>query len=104
MAIILIVYFTLEGNYNNILINKLNNVFYIQLPTINPVYNQKCAWLPLTAIAYPGVLLAYFRRFDTSRNTRVYLTIGVIMFVIGSVLWQVSALASPFDLPFGLIT
>ena len=87
MAFVLAIHFGLGTSYNNLLINSINAPFEFQFPTINPVLLQKCAWLPITAVAYPGMLLSYLRRFDSSRNTHVYLIIGVVIFVIGSFIW-----------------
>ena len=74
------------------------------MPTINAVYNQKCAWLPFTAIIYPGMLFSYLRRFDASRSTRLYLIIGCVTFFIGGISWMFLSIASPVTLPFGFIS
>jgi len=75
----------------------------LQIPTINPVYAQKCAWLPFTSVAFPGMLLSYLRRFDTSRSTYVYILTSTALFLAGAVAWFFTTL-SPINLPFGLIS
>lgn len=67
------------------------------------MYNQKCAWLPVTALIYPGCLMSYMRRFDTSRNTKVYIVTCVSVFALGSVIWMFISIASQDSWPFGLI-
>ena len=74
------------------------------MPTINPVYNQKGAWLPFTVIIFPGMLLSYFRRFDSGRGTTLYLITSVITFLIGTVVWTFIILFSPVAIPFGIIS
>ena len=103
LVIILIFYVSTEKSYNNVLLNYINLPFELQAPNINGIYNTKCSWLPLTAIIFPGMLFSYFRRFDTSRGTKLYLIIGLITFVIGASAWVVLSLAIPFALPFGFI-
>lgn len=75
----------------------------MQMPTINPVLQQKCSWMPVSAIMYPGVLISYLRRFDTSRNTNIYLITSGILFAMGSLTWMLSSVISSVPLPFGLI-
>jgi hypothetical protein len=74
------------------------------VPTINPVYNQKCAWLPFTAVIFPGMLFSYLRRFDTSRSTKIYLIIGTLTFLMGGISWMFISIITPVSLPFGLIS
>jgi len=74
------------------------------MPTINLVYNQKCAWLPFTAIMYPGMLVSYFRRFDSSRNTNVYLIVSTIAFFVGAISWIFLSIGIIFAFPLGLIS
>ena len=100
----LLIYFTTGNSYNNILLNTYNYPFELQIPTINPVYDQKCSWLPFTSIVEPGVLLSYLRRFDSSRNTTIYLIIATVTFFIGGIAWMFISVVSPVSFPFGLIS
>lgn len=56
------------------------------MPTINPQYDQKCAWLPIRAITYPGTLMSFMRRFDATCSTNFYLI--TCLFLVGSLLWM----------------
>lgn len=94
IGFVFLITFYIHNNYNNIILNLFNSPFQLQVPTINPSYNQKCAWLPITAIIYPGALMSYMRRFDSSRNTKVYLITCVIIFIIGSVVLVLITLGS----------
>jgi hypothetical protein len=100
----LLIFFTTGNSYNNIILNTYNYPFELQIPTINPVYNQKCSWLPFTSIVEPGVLLSYLRRFDSSRNTTIYLIMATITFFIGGIAWMFISVVSPVSFPFGLIS
>ena len=91
------------SSYSTVVLNDLNNPLIIQLPTINPVYGSKCSWLQITSILFPGILLSYLRRFDSSRNTNVYVVTYLIMFFSGSILWMILSIFSPIALPFGII-
>lgn len=103
MVFVIIIQFVIKVSYNNIILNEFNNPFELQAPTINPVFNQKCAWLPVTAVLYPGALMSYMRRFDTSRSTNVYLITCVVLFFCGSILWMFISIFSPHSWPFGLV-
>ena len=103
MVFVLLIRFFINASYNVALLNEFNNPFELQAPTINPVYNQKCSWLPITALIYPGCLMAYLRRFDTSRNTAVYMLTSVVCFFLGALLWMFVSIASADSWPFGLI-
>ena len=97
-------YLTTGISYNTLFLNEYNYPFELQMPTINPVYDQKCAWLPFTAIVFPGMLFSYLRRFDTSRSTNLYLITGSITFLIGGIAWMFLSIASPIEFPFGLVS
>ncbi len=86
------------------MLNNFNNPFLIQLPTINAVYNQKCSWLPVTSIMYFGMLMSYLRRFDSSRNTSVYVITVTVLFMVGSALWMVISVLSIHSWPLGIVT
>jgi hypothetical protein len=60
--------------------------------------------MPITSIVFPGVLLSYLRRFDTSRNTRVYLITATVNFLVGGIAWVFVNIPSPVTFPFGLIS
>ena len=103
--VVVIVIYVLKGqSYNNLFLNDYNFPIELQFPVINPTYNQKCAWLPITSIIFPGMLLSYLRRFDTSRNTHVYLVTSAILFLIGGIAWVFVNLPAEVTFPFGLIS
>lgn len=104
LIIAFLIYFLANQSYNSLFLNRYNFPFELQIPTINPVYNQKCAWLPFTSVVYPGILFSYLRRFDASRSTRLYLIIGTATFFIGAIAWMFISIASPVDFPFGLVS
>ena len=47
--------------------------------------------------------MSYMRRFDTSRNTKVYIITCVTVFLVGSLIWMAISVATSQSLPFGLI-
>lgn len=47
--------------------------------------------------------MSYMRRFDSSRNTRVYIITCVCVFLFGSLVWLVISIVSKDSWPFGLI-
>jgi len=104
IIIAVFIFFETGASYNNLFINKFNYPFQLQIPTINPVYYQKCAWLPLNSIIYPGMLLSFLRRFDSSRNTTLYVILATITFFIGGIAWMFITIASPVSFPFGLVS
>ena len=74
------------------------------MPSITKELYRRCAWLPITAILFPGLVLSYLRRFDKTRGTYLYFIIGLISFYAGSVLWMVIDLETVHSLPFAIIS
>jgi hypothetical protein len=75
-----------------------------QLPTINVLIDQRCAWLPVTEIIFPGMLLSYLRRHDMNRKTHVYLIMSSIGFCIGSMVWMIMTILNIHAWPFALVS
>lgn len=51
------------------------------------------------------MLLSYLRRFDKSRNTKLYLITSLIIFFVGSFLWMIlTFVGKGLVLPFGIIS
>lgn len=84
----LFVHYVLKLSYNNYIINLLQNPLMLVMPSITHQLYRNCAWLPISVIVFPGLLLSYLRRFDKSRGTFLYFLIGLIAFYIGSLLWM----------------
>ena len=99
MAFVWIIHYTKFTSYNDLILNTYNYPFELQLPTINPVYKQKCAWFPFTAIINPGIFMSYLRRFDISRNTNIYFITAVSVFIIGSIVWVFISIGSVHSWP-----
>ena len=91
-------------SYNNLFLNEFNYPFELQIPAISALYDQKCSWLPFSSIVFPGMLLSYMRRFDTSRSTQLYLITSLVTFFIGAIAWMFISAASPVELAFGLVS
>jgi len=104
LVVVIILYATENSSYNNLFINEYNFPIGIQIPTINPVFNMKCSWMPFTSVAYSGMVFSYLRRFDTSRNTKVYLITSTLLYLVASVAWGFVDTASPVSLPYLLIS
>lgn len=47
---------------------------------------------------------SYLLRFDKSRSSKVYFVMFMVGYAIGSIVWVILNLATPFILPFGIIT
>jgi hypothetical protein len=83
------VHYMVKISYNNYVINLFQNPIILVMPSITPELYRQCAWLPISAVLFPGLLLSYLRRFDKSRGTFVYFLIGLISFYLGSILWMI---------------
>lgn len=77
-----------------------NTPYQFQIPQLVPSYGQKCTWVSITTIAFPGLLVSYLRRFDQSRSTRIYLTTAVATYFLGSTVWWIASSFSYYSLPF----
>jgi len=77
-----------------------NNPYQFQIPVITRVYNQKCVWISITTIAFPGLLISYLRRFDKSRSTNIYFVTSIATYFLGSVVWWVVDTVSYYPVPF----
>jgi len=104
MTFVITIHFLVGSSYNDIFLNDYNFPLELQIPTINPVFNQKCAWLPASAIIYPGMMLSYLRRFDVTRNSNVYLITSTSLFFLGTIAWMFISIFNPFIFPLGLIS
>ena len=93
-----------DRSYNTELLNLFNIPFFLQIPTINPVPNQKCSWLFISSLVYPGIVLSYLHRFDKCRSSNVYFIIFLVGYFLGSIVWTILCVISPFTLPFGIIS
>lgn len=89
-----------QNQFSHAYINQANTPYQFQIPLIKPAYAQKCTWISITTIAFPGLLVSYLRRFDQSRSTRIYLVTAVSTYFLGSLIWWVSDTFSYFPLPF----
>lgn len=98
------VHYVFKISYNNYIINLFQNPVMLVMPSITKELYRRCAWLPITAILFPGLVLSYLRRFDKTRGTYLYFIIGLISFYAGSVLWMVIDLETVHSLPFAIIS
>lgn len=98
------VHYVFKISYNNYIINLFQNPLMLVMPSITKELYRRCAWLPITAVLFPGLVLSYLRRFDKTRGTYLYFIIGLISFYAGSVLWMVIDLETAHSLPFAIIS
>jgi hypothetical protein len=100
----IIIYKVMGQSYNITILNNFNSPMFLQLPTINVLIDQRCAWLPVTEIIFPGMLLSYLRRHDMNRKTHVYLIMSSIGFCIGSMVWMIMTILNIHAWPFALVS
>lgn len=62
LVVSLIIHYSLQVSYNNLIINKYDSPIMVEIPSITPELFRKCAWLPATSLILPGLLLSYLRR------------------------------------------
>lgn len=98
------VHYVFKISYNNYIINLFQNPVMLVMPSITKELYRRCAWLPITAVLFPGLVLSYLRRFDKTRGTYLYFIIGLISFYAGSVLWMIIDLETVHSLPFAIIS
>ena len=103
-AVGVFIHYVLEVSYNNYIINIFQNPNLLVMPSITPQLYRQCAWLPITSILFPGLLLSYLRRFDVSRSTNIYLKVGLWSFYLGSATWMLVDMGIRHSLPFGVIS
>lgn len=84
-----VVHYVLKISYNNYIINLFQNPVMLVMPSITKEIYRQCAWLPITAALFPGLVLSYLRRFDKSRGTYLYFLIGLGSFYFGSICWMI---------------
>ena len=76
----------------------------IVFPSITPELYRRCAWLPVTALIIPGMILSYLRRFDKSRSSLIYLLVGYFSFYFGSLVWIFADMITIHSLPFAILS
>lgn len=79
-------------SYNNWMINMFQSPIILVMPSITPELYRRCAWMPVSAVLFPGLVISYLRRFDKSRGTVVYFVIGLVSFYLGSICWMIADL------------
>lgn len=99
-----VVHYVLKLSYNNYIINLFQNPIMLVMPSITPELYRRCAWLPITAALFPGLVLSYLRRFDKTRGTYLYFLIGLGSFYFGSICWMIVDLETVHSLPFAIIS
>ena len=99
-----VVHYVLKISYNNYIINLFQNPVMLVMPSITKELYRQCAWLPITAALFPGLVLSYLRRFDKSRGTYLYFLIGLGSFYFGSICWMLVDLETVHSLPFAIIS
>lgn len=87
-------------SFSNYLLFQDNNPYQFQIPILSEAFNQKCVWVSITTIAFPGLLVSYLRRFDKSRNTNIYFMTSLITYFIGSIIWWVVDTFTYYPIPF----
>jgi len=85
----LFVHYVFKISYNNYIINIFQSPIIFVMPSITHELYRKCAWLPISAVLIPGLILSYLRRFDKTRGTFLYFIIGLVSFYFGSIIWMV---------------
>ena len=100
----LFVHYYFKISYNNYVINFFQSPIMLVMPSITHELYRQCAWLPITSILFPGLMISYLRRFDKSRGTFLYQLIGLASFYCGSVLWMVIDKETVHSLPFAIIS
>lgn len=98
------IHYIFKLSYNNYIVNILQNPTIIVMPSITRELYRQCAWLPITSVLFPGLLLSYLRRFDRSRSTHLYFYIGLISFYAGSFLWMIVDMETVHSLPFSIFS
>ena len=98
------IHYVFQISYNNYVINIFQNPNILVMPSITKELYRQCAWLPITSILFPGLMLSYLRRFDVSRSTNIYFYIGVCSFYFGSFIWMIVDMGIRHSLPFAIIT
>ena len=98
------IHYVFQVSYNNYIINIFQNPNILVMPSITKELYRQCAWLPITSVLFPGLMLSYLRRFDVSRATNIYLIIGLASFYLGSLIWMLIDMEIRHSLPFAIIT
>ena len=97
-------YFYNHMSYNDIFGGTISSPLLMQVPILSYSLYQKCSWLPVSEIILPGITIAYLRRYDDSRDSKLYLIIGNTLFVFSTFLWILIQSLTVHSLPFALIT
>ncbi len=100
IAASVIIVFVYQNQYDSYTVALLRTPYQLKFPSFSEAYGQKCVWISITTVAFPGLLVSYLRRFDQSKSTIIYLLTAVVTYFIGSVCWYVANTLSYYSLPF----
>lgn len=93
-----------DMSYNDLFGSTVNSPLVMQISILSYSLYQKCSWLPVTEIILPGITIAYLRRYDYSRDSKLYFILGNVLFVCSTFLWITVQSLTVHSLPFALIT
>ena len=91
-------------SYNDLFGASVSSPLVMQISILSYSLYQKCSWLPVTEIILPGITIAYLRRYDYSRDSKLYFVFGNVLFVVSTFLWILIQSFTVHSLPFALIT
>jgi len=59
----------------------------IIIPSFKEFLHEKCSWLPISSLIFPGFTLEFLHKFDKSKNIHIYFRTGIFSYAIGAMIW-----------------
>ena len=97
-------YFSSDMSYNDLIGTTFNSPLVMEVTNFTYNLYRKCSWIPISEIILPGITIAFLRRYDYSRDSKLYLVISNCLFIVSVVVWTVIQSVTVFSIPFALIT
>lgn len=77
----------LRNSYNIFFMSEFCLPLRAAIPTFHNFLYEKCTWILISSLFFPGLALSYLHKFDKSKNIHIYFRVGNAAYAIGGAIW-----------------
>lgn len=79
--------YALRNSYNIFFMSDFCLPLRAVIPTFHNFLHEKCTWILISSLFFPGLVLSYLHKFDKSKNIHIYFRVGIVAYSIGGAIW-----------------
>lgn len=99
-----IVNYALKNSYDILFSSEICLPIRIIIPTFTNFLHQKCSWVLLSSLIFPGISLCYFHKFDQSKNMSIYFRFGLMAYCLGVLAWLIINILTVQSIPMSFFS